>query len=415
MGRRQSWYIAGGWAVIRLWLLLTTLGVLPDPESGATVDVDQIYRPWAEILGSGTFPLDDDMWQYPPGAAGILLGPDLFPWWTYRHAFIALMLIFDAVVLLCLLRSGRNAPDGKGSPLGGWLWVVAPPILGPIVLSRYDLAVTGLAVLALTLIGRTRLHHLGGFIAGVAASVKVWPVLLVLGVGGWRKLSTTALWTVAGAAAVCLGFAAAMPGAFSFLQFQGERGVEVESIFATPFLIARHFGWSGNIQFTYGCLEFHGPWVALFSKLAMASSVLGFGWLVLWRVKARVWNDSTAFDTALTAMLIFVVTSRVLSPQYMIWLVGLAALCLTRASTTQRPAALLILAATPLTYLEFPFWFSEVLSGDVLATTVLIIRNLLLVVATCWSATALWYSTKASGLQVPQRDSATQKETVTAA
>jgi hypothetical protein len=55
----------------------------------------------------------------------------------------------------------------------------------------------------------------------------------------------------------------------------------------------------------------------------------------------------TPYDAALAAVLLFTATSRVISPQYLIWLIGLAAVCLTVRRTTQRPvAALLLLAAT---------------------------------------------------------------------
>ncbi|MFV2087064.1 hypothetical protein [Micromonospora sp. LOL_021] len=66
---------------------------------------------------------------------------------------------------------------------------------------------------------------------------------------------------------------------------------------------------------------------------------------------------------ALLAVGVAVVTSRVLSPQYLLWLLGLAAVCLTRRDTTQRPPALLIVVATVLTSAYFPWFYPDVIGA----------------------------------------------------
>ncbi len=379
MSPRTRWSIAAAWAVSRTWLLLATLGVLHNPYPIVTSDVSGIYRPWYEVLRSGTFPVDDVMWQYPPGAAGVLLLPGLITPLSYTHAFFVLMVIADAVALVCLLR-GR-------SPLGAGLWVLAVPLLGPMILSRYDLFVTALAVAALKLLASR--PRTGGFVIGIAAADKVWPVLLLLGAPR-RRLVELGLYAVLGAGAVVLGFAAALPGAFDFLGAQHNRGIEIESVFATPFHLARDNGWSGEVRFNYGSIEFLGPHVDLVARLSLAASGLCMVWLLYWRATARRWTEAMPYDAALTAVLLFVVTSRVLSPQYMVWLIGLAAVCLTRRETTQRPIAVLILLAVPLTTWEFPIWFGRLMAGEPHAILVLLFRNALLVGAAVWSASRLW-------------------------
>lgn len=380
MSREARWSIVAAWAVSRAWLLLMTLGVLHNPYPIVTTDVSGIYAPWYEVLRTGAFPVDDDMWQYPPGAAGVLLLPGLITPLSYEHAFFALMVLADAVAMFFLLR-GRSAQ-------GPWLWVVAVPLLGPMILSRYDLVVTALVVAALMLLASR--PRVGGVLVGVAAAIKVWPVLLLIGAPRGRRTVELAAATLLGAGAVVLGFAAAMPGAFDFLGAQGDRGIEVESVFATPFHIARHHGWSGEVAFNYGSMEFLGPRVTMVARLSLAASALAFVWLLVWRLTARRWTEAMPYDAALTAILLFVVTSRVLSPQYMVWLIGLAAVCLTRRDTTQRPVAVLILLATPLTFWEFPVWFGWLLGGEPEAIAVLFTRNALLLLATGWSAARLW-------------------------
>ncbi|WP_372498658.1 glycosyltransferase 87 family protein [Yinghuangia soli] len=378
MSRESRWSIAAAWAVSRAWLFLVTLGVLYNPYPIVTDDVRYTYFGWYEILRAGSFPIGDVTWQYPPGAAGALLLPGLLPL-SYPTAFFTLMLAADLAALVFLLRGP--------SRLGAMLWVAAVPVLGPMILSRYDLLVTALAVAALSCAARPRVS---GVLTGVAAAIKVWPVLLLIGAPRGRRLYEAALWTLVGAGAVVLGFAAALPGAFDFVTAQRDRGIEIEAVAATPFHIARAYGWSGEARFTYGSMEFLGPHIAAAGRICLAASALDLVWLLLWRRQAQRWTHATMPDAALTAVLLFVVTSRVLSPQYMVWLIGLAAVCLTRRETTQRPAAVLILLAVPLTTWEFPVWFGWLAASEPQAVAVLAARNVLLVAAAVWSARRLW-------------------------
>ncbi|MDG4866003.1 hypothetical protein P8605_48415, partial [Streptomyces sp. T-3] len=230
-------------------------------------------------------------------------------------------------------------------------------------------------------------------LAGFGALLKVWPVLLLIGTP--RGRATRRSWVVAAATAcgLLVAFTAAMPGALAFLDFQRDRGTEVESLGALVFHVARHFGWQGWMQLNYGSVEFLGPYVPVVSALAQGLSVLAFGWLLLWRLRARAWAPSTPCDAAFAAVLLFTATSRVISPQYLLWLVGLAAVCRTfRAGRMRRPAVL-VLCATAVTFLEFPLFFSHVAASDLLGITLLVVRNGLLVAAALIACRTLWRQT----------------------
>lgn len=130
------------------------------------------------------------------------------------------------------------------------------------------------------------------------------------------------------AAGLALLFAVSMPGAFAFMTFQRDRGTEVESLGSLVFHIARHHGWEGQVLLNYGSVEFLGPYVDLVSTAALLLTALAFGWLLMWRLLATRFLAHTVADAAFVAVLLFTTTSRVISPQYMVWLVGLAAACL---------------------------------------------------------------------------------------
>ncbi|MFI1260912.1 MULTISPECIES: glycosyltransferase family 87 protein [Streptomyces] len=385
---RGVWLPVAAWAATRAVVLLCVLRVLVLPGPDVTTDVSVIYQGWFDVLRSGTFPRADVTWQYPPAAALAILSPALLPFLDYAPAFFTLVLLTDAVVLALFLRAGRR-PGHR--PAGAWVWIAGVALLGPTAYARYDLMVTAVAVAAL--FAAVRRPRVAGALIAFGALLKVWPALLLTG-AAVRGRRARALWWSAGATAagLTLFFVAAAPGALAFLTFQRERGTEVESLGALVFHFARHFGWPGQVLLNYGSLEFLGPGVALAGTVALTLSLAAAGWLFLWRVRARRPGPATLCEAAFTATLLFTTTSRVISPQYMLWLVGLAAVCVTVRGCRQTPPAVLVLLATGVTLLEFPVRFADVVASDPKGIALLVVRNGLLVAASLLACRRLWVS-----------------------
>ncbi|MEU7424009.1 glycosyltransferase 87 family protein [Streptomyces sp. NPDC040750] len=379
------------WGVTRAVLLLFVFRVLLFPGPDVTSDVSVIYRGWYEVLRQGTFPLDDVTWQYPPAAALPVLSPALLPFLSYPHAFFVLAALADLAVLVLLFRPGGR--PGR-SRRGTWVWVAGVPLLGPTVYARYDVMVTAVAVAAL--LAGVRHPRVMGALTAFGALLKVWPALLLIGAG--RRAWASAAVTATGLAAL---FTVSMPGAFAFLTFQRDRGTEVESLGALVFHVARHFGWSGEVLLNYGSIEFLGPHVDQVSAGALALTAAAFGWLLLWRLRAGRLTPPTLADAAFTAVLLFTVTSRVISPQYLVWLIGLAAVCLTHRASRMGAPALMVVLASFVTVLEFPLGFSHVVASDWYGVTLLVLRNGLLAAAALTAARRLWRSTVPPTTPVP--------------
>ncbi|AVV43094.1 glycosyltransferase 87 family protein [Streptomyces sp. ID05-04B] len=372
------------WGVTRSVLLLFVFKVLTFPGPDVTSDVWATYHGWYEVLGGGAFPAADVTWQYPPAAALAILSPGLLPFLDYASAFFVLAFLADLAVLVLLLHTGLR--PGR-SLRGAWMWTTGAALLGPTLYARYDVMVTAVAVGAL--VAGVRHPRVMGTLTGFAALLKVWPVLLLAGAARRRA------WGAAAVTAVALSgvFALAMPGAFAFLSSQRDRGTEVESVGALALHVARQFGWRGEVLFRYGSLEFTGPYVDVVNDVALGLTALAFGWLLLWRLTARRLRPHTLPEAAFTAVLLFTVTSRVISPQYLVWLIGLAAVCLCfRDSRMTLPAAL-VLVASPVTVLEFPVWFADVVASSPLGVGLMLLRNGLLVAAALIAAVRLWRST----------------------
>ncbi|MCT4355286.1 DUF2029 domain-containing protein [Streptomyces sp. Je 1-79] len=386
------------WGLTRIVLLLCVFKVVTVPGPDITSDIEQIYQGWFEVLKTGTYPLDDVTWQYPPLAALAILSPAVLPFLEYSAAFFVLAFLCDALVFGLLMRTGRRR--GR-RPHGAWIWIAGVPLLGPTAYARYDLMVTAVAVAGL-LAGVTRPRVLGA-LAGFGAMLKVWPALLLVGTP--RGRATFRSWsTAAGAAAgLLLLCVLAAPGALAFLTYQRDRGLELESLGAMVFHVARHLGWDGVAQMNYGSIEFLGPYVSTVATAAMALTIGAFCWLLVWRIRARAFTTSTPADAAFVAVLLFTTTSRVISPQYMLWLVGLAAVCMAYRTSRMRRPAHLVVWATAVTQFEFPVWFSHVTDSDPLGIALLLIRNGLLVVASVSACRVLWQQTVTEPRLTPVR------------
>lgn len=377
------------WAFTRALLLLCVMKVITLPGPDVTSDVSVIYHGWSEVLKSGSYPQSDVTWQYPPVAALAVLSPALLPFLDYASAFFLLAFACDALVMGLLVYAARPGTGRRNA--GTWVWVAGVPLLGTTAYARYDVMVTAVAVAAL--LAGVRHPKVLGALAAFGALLKVWPVLVLVGTapGRWTRWAwTTAAAVAAGLLLVC---AAWMPGALAFLGFQRDRGTEVESLGALVFHVARQFGWSGRVELHYGSLEFLGPHVPLVSGLALGLSVAAFGWLLLWRLRARDFGVHTPADAAFTAVLLFTTTSRVISPQYMLWLVGTAAVCLVFRESRMGLPACLVLLATGVTQLEFPLGFVHVVTSDATGVTLMFLRNGLLVAATLLACGRLWRQT----------------------
>lgn len=397
---RELALLTAAWVATRTLLLLCVTKVIQLPGPDVSSDVEYIYQGWSEVLRAGSYPMDDVSWQYPPAAALAVLAPLALPFLAYTPAFLVVCGLCDALVLGLLLRAERRrAPAGARRRGGCWVWVAGVPLLGPTAYARYDLMVTAVVVAALLTAARRPV--VAGTLTGFGTLLKGWPALLLLGTRPGR--ATRRQWGAALATGVLLAVTCALvlPGAFAFLTYQRDRGVEVESLGALVFHIARHYGWHGEVALNYGSVEYLGPWVETVGAISIGLTVLALGWLLWWRVRAATWTAATHAEATLAAVLLFTTTSRVLSPQYMIWLVGLAAVVTVLRGTAQRLPVALVLLATGVTLLEFPLGFGHVVAGDPQGVALLAVRNALLVAASLLCCVRLWRGTVGAP---PQRD-----------
>jgi uncharacterized membrane protein len=300
-----------------------------------------VYKSYGDaIVHHGLVPYRDFAVEYPPAALVVFVIPSFFG--DYRMAFEVSMAVCG-VGLVAVVATIR--------PAAAYYVGISPLLVGSLILTRFDLwpALLATGALAALLGGR---HRLGWALLGVAVAAKLWPVVLVPPALAWSLMYGRLRASVAGVvtfAVAVVPFAVLAPhGLFESVRGQGDRPLQIESLgasllttFGHPLVVTSHGSQS---------LAGHGLLGATFG-VAQALAVVAL-WIAFLRGpidRDRLLRYSAACVCA------FVALGKVLSPQFLLWLVPLVPLVRGRRGTA---ATALLTAALVLTQVWFPrrYW-----------------------------------------------------------
>lgn len=345
------------------------------------------YERYGRAMDAGQVPYRDFAVEYPPGALPVFLIPALGKpsSETFRVRFESLMAFFGQAMIVCL----AVALVALGASR---LWLfsalafaaLAPVALGPVVLSRFDLwpaALTTAALCALVT-GRLRLGHIA---LGAAVAAKLYPAVLV-------PLTVIYVWRNRGRreAIVCAGitlgvvllvfapFVVIAPGGvLDSLWNQASRPLQIESLGAGFLLAAHHvFGTGLTMESSHGSQNLAGaaPDVFAVGQSVLQASALVATWILFARGPA---TPSRLLLASAAALVAFVSLGKVLSPQFLVWLIPVIPLVAGRRGVL---ASTLLAAALVLTQLWFPYRYWDLaLEFGTLESWLVLTRDLVLV------------------------------------
>ena len=424
MSRLVAWYdahrgprmIVIGWLITRLLMLV----VLASFESFVVGDVYYYHRKINALFSAG---LDRTLYEYPTPVVWILwlpYGASLGNRVGYLVAFIIFMLVLDALFTYALWRS---AGQRHGTAIDFWLIFV--PLIGPLSYLRFDMLPAVLAGGAL--LAARRKPWVTGALTGLGAAIKLWPALLIGALMSYRADRRPA-----GIAFVVVGFGFALISLIfggwlrliSPLTWQSDRGLQIESIWATPLMLARAVKpdyWTVDMS-RYQAYEIFGSGVEAWVMISNIATLFGLALIILLTIRAFRYDGSTpvAIGFVIVAIVaIMTITNKTLSPQYLLWLGGpMAALLAFRpqALAGEQPAInrmagqLLILAL--LTQLVYPMLYDSYLGLQghvmiIIATIVTAIRNLALV---AFTVEACWLAWRTLGVAASDRSALTRRD-----
>jgi uncharacterized membrane protein len=312
---------------VGLPLVLASLGVTLS--IGAVVrapcsDLDDLSRPevryrlcytditalWADRELDARFPYAEADNEYPVGT-GLLMGLTALPASNESHYLLINELVLSLAALVIALVLHRLVG-------GRALFFTAAPALAAYSFLNWDLFAIALSVGAVAALLSSR-DRLAGALAGLGAAAKVFPAFLVPGfvlervrAGDRRAGLRVALWAALAWIALNAPIALVRPSRWSsFFRFNSSRAVDPASL----------WGLGCTRRMTGVCLE--ARWVNVASFVLFVT-----GAVVVWTQRARREPDFPRWTFAFPLMVLFLLTNKVYSPQYSLWLVPWFALVL---------------------------------------------------------------------------------------
>jgi hypothetical protein len=242
------------------------------------------------------------------------------PFQPYNVAFMELMgaLVFGVTAWLGMRRLlGCAVAFGLYVLLGGWATALA----------RYDLVPGVLVLFALAMAERRRFRA-SYLLLAAGTLVKVFPVFLVpvlaahqwrsTGKAPWRDLRLYALVVVAG---LLPGLLLDPSNFLMPLGYNSIRPPQIESVAGSLLWLSGRIGGGVQVRLTYHSLNVTGM---LAGPVAWLATLVLVGGLVL--VTRRAWRgQDTLGRSFVLAVLITLCGSKLLSPQYLLWVFPVAA------------------------------------------------------------------------------------------
>jgi hypothetical protein len=358
------------------------------------VDTPVYQRYGDAVVDSGAVPYRDFSLEYPPGALPAFIIPSLAPADQYRAAFESLILVCGvvAVALVAVTLAAVGAGTRRlyaATALAG----IAPLALGPVVLTRFDLWPAMLTAAALAAFVKER-ERLGFAVLGLAVAAKIYPFVLVpialVYVGRRRgaREALTGLGLFALVLAVVLApFAILAPdGLVHALERQTSRPLQIESLGSAALLAVHQVSsYEPTVVSSFGSQNLKGAGTeALATVLTMLQALAVIGVWLLFAAR-RGWREELLAASA-AAVAALVAFGKVLSPQFLIWLIPLVPLAGGRRGLA---ASVLFLGALVLTQLWFPTRYWHLVAFEAGPTWLLAARNAVLVVLAAVLASAI--------------------------
>ncbi|WP_026555199.1 glycosyltransferase 87 family protein [Arthrobacter sp. 35W] len=375
-----------GFAVVHLFFLgwMATFFV-----HGNTFSDTEQYRQWA-MDGYNPADLDGKIspWVYPvlaqiPIFLANIAGPSV-----YLLVWTLVITALNAVGLLFLTRGPRRT---KGiAP--AWWWLFFTVFMGYLSFARVE-GITAPIVLIALLYAAER-PVVAGLLLSIATWIKVWPaaVLLPIVIASRQRLAVLAT-GAAVTAVVAVG--TWVSGGFShildFLTNQGERGMQLEATFSTPWVWLSVFNVGGSKiadNVAINSTEVYGPGASvaafLMQPLLVLAAAVGAA-LLIWALRRGAEREELFLEGALLMTTAFVVFNKVGSPQFIIWLAPVVVAGLTHDWNRWKVPAALLMGIAVTTFVIYPLFYTPLIHANPIMAAVLTTRNVLLVVLLWWS------------------------------
>ena len=368
--------LGSGWLWLAFGCVHALLAILNIPSvSDAYGDVRTVYPFWVEQGLEGEWLGIDVGWVYPllawaPILIANVLGPDALP-----LVWMLMVTALDAVAFAMLLRVPRG-------PLLAWTWLGLQVALGPVALARIDTVAVAVCIIGLVVLRQGRTGWAAAAFTA-AAWMKVWPGVLFLAllIARRQRLRILAAGALVSGAVLAVAALLGSQHALSFLLEQEDRGLQIEAVSATPFLWLAALTDDAYVYFDRQIYTFQvdSNGVGRVAELAtpvLIATVLALCVLGVIAVRRSHGREAIVW-LALAMVAAMIVTNKVGSPQFVLWLT-VPALLLAEAGARRHWIGVGAVGLVALlTQVQFPWTYDWLVVADPLAVLLLTLRNLL--------------------------------------
>lgn len=358
-----------------------------------------LYQQYASLFALGKWPYSSVPVEYPPLANLVfLLAPSGGSVASYERWFSAAMII--ATTCAAVLTTAAAALAWRSLRRGlaaAVAYAVLTILCGALAVNRYD-AVVALALAAALFFLTTRRSIPAAASLGLGFALKLTPAFLlplivVLQESRRRMLGATVAFAVA-AVLPFVPFLLHDPGTAGYpFSYHANRPLQLESVLATPWTAGALAGWSHpTVISAFGSqnISGHGPSLMASASPWLLVFAVGAVYVLIWRRRQALRASPALVPVAaLAVLLVAICTSKVLSPQFLIWTFPVVALCAAQSRWAPRLSAGFAALAVVLTQVEFParYWDLVALHSGPLA--VLALRNAALIAAAILAVVAV--------------------------
>lgn len=369
---------AAAWIVAAAW----------DPVHHQHLTDIPVYEGAAARMADGQIPYRDFTLEYPPLAALLIGAVRLLPS-NYADGFSLAMFIALVATLLGVTATAdalRLSPRRRLA--AGAIVALTPLLLGDLVSTRFDLALAALLAWTLWAAVTERFPAMWLLLAA-AIALKLVPVALIPALVIWQRHRTghwpgrTLLPGAVVSAVVWVPFLlTGFSGIRYLVDYHLHRPLQIESLGGSYLLGLRALaGIPLSIVTSYGSQNIRGPGVDVVTAITtglQAASIVVVAVVLVWflrRCPPHLAVHGMVASVA-TTMAFLVVTGKVLSPQFTLWLLPA---CLLVAGPYGAFTAAAVVAALVTTQLYFPYAYWDLVDMDPGAIAQLVVRNVALI------------------------------------
>lgn len=369
----QKWSAISIWAAIHLVLLFLFFRLDLFSKLPLVKEDVGLYRHYADQIMAGHLPYKDFVPEYPPLALAVFVVPKLFTHTEagYTAAFFLLTLAFEFLSLMVIIgmetsKLGKTVLhlSPRQSSSFFFLYLLA---IGHLVYFRFDIVVSFFVLLAVYFAVQNRGILSWAFLA-IAVGIKGFALFLVPLFMIYNYFKSNSQWKRE--AAISFGGTSLLIwGPFLLTNYQGivnslvlhaARGIEIGSTYASVLLVGRLAGLPVKTVFGQNSIEVVFPGSTSVALSSFAALVLLSVFLYIRFFGAVKSGENTREANlvryATLSILGFMLTFKVFSPQFMVWVAASAPLLSwrsVRGTLLFRSLLLIAAALTQVVVLNF--------------------------------------------------------------